>query len=44
MWANRDIEDALIASTAIYHKMGIFMLNTKDYKFIPNIKLYHFPK
>ena len=35
-----DIEDAFIASTAIYHNVELFTLNTKDFKFISNIKLY----
>jgi len=35
-----DIEDALIAATAIHHNLPLFTLNTKDFKFIPNIKLY----
>ena len=32
--------DALIAATAIYHNVPLFTLNTKDFKFIPNMKLY----
>jgi predicted nucleic acid-binding protein len=32
--------DALIAASAIYHDIELFTLNTKDFKFIPNIKLY----
>ena len=35
-----DIEDALIAATAIYHSVELFTLNIKDFAFIPNIKLY----
>jgi len=35
-----DIDDALIAATAIYYDIELFTLNTKDFKFIPNIKLY----
>ena len=35
-----DIEDALIAATAIYHDIELFTLNTKDFRFIPDIKLY----
>ena len=35
-----DIDDALIAATAIYHNIELFTLNTKDFKFIPNLKLY----
>jgi predicted nucleic acid-binding protein len=34
------LPDALIAATAIYHNIELFTLNTKDFKFIPNIKLY----
>jgi len=35
-----DIDDALIAATALYHNIELFTLNTKDFKFIPNLKLY----
>jgi len=35
-----DIEDALIAATAIYHGVELFTLNVKDFVFIPDIKLY----
>jgi len=35
-----NLPDALIAATAIYHNMELFTLNTKDFKFIPDIKLY----
>jgi predicted nucleic acid-binding protein len=35
-----DLPDALIAATAIYHKIELFTLNTKHFKFLPNIKLY----
>jgi len=35
-----DIEDALIAATAIYYNIELFTLNTKDFRYIPNIKLY----
>jgi len=34
------LPDALIAATAIYHNIELFTLNTKDFKFIPNLKLY----
>jgi predicted nucleic acid-binding protein len=37
-----DIEDALIAATAIYYDMDFFTLNLKDFRFLPDIKLYHF--
>ncbi|MCL2649787.1 MAG: type II toxin-antitoxin system VapC family toxin [Candidatus Azobacteroides sp.] len=35
-----NLPDALIAATAIYHSIELFTLNTKDFKFIPDIKLY----
>jgi predicted nucleic acid-binding protein len=35
-----DIDDALIAATAIYHNIQLFTLNEKDFKFIPHVKLY----
>jgi len=35
-----NLPDALIAATAIYHNMELFTLNIKDFKFIPDIKLY----
>jgi len=35
-----NLPDALIAATAIYYDIELFTLNTKDFKFIPNIKLY----
>ena len=35
-----DIPDALIASTAIYHNLPLYTLNTKDFVFIEGIKLY----
>jgi len=34
------LPDALIAATAIYYGIELFTLNVKDFKFIPNIKLY----
>ncbi len=37
------IEDALIAATALYHDIELFTLNLKDFMYIPEIKLYHFP-
>jgi len=36
-----DIVDALIASTAIYYDIELFTLNTKDFKFIPQLRLYN---
>ena len=35
-----DIDDALIAATAIYYNLPLFTLNTRDFKFLPNLKLY----
>jgi predicted nucleic acid-binding protein len=35
-----DLEDALIASTAILHCVELYTLNIKDFVFIPDIKLY----
>ena len=35
-----DIQDALIAATALYYNVELFTLNTKDFRFIPNLKLY----
>ena len=35
-----DFHDALIAATAIYHRFELFTLNTKDFAYIPNIKIY----
>jgi predicted nucleic acid-binding protein len=32
--------DALIAATAIYHKLELFTLNLKDFTFIPGLQLY----
>lgn len=37
-----DIEDALIAATAIFHEIELFTLNLKDFTFIPGIKIYQF--
>jgi predicted nucleic acid-binding protein len=34
------IPDALIAATAIFHDIELYTLNTKDFKFIENIKLF----
>jgi len=36
-----DIEDALIAATAIYWNIQLFTLNVKDFKFISELKLYN---
>jgi len=35
-----DIEDALIAATAISHSIELYTLNIKDFRFIPELKLY----
>ena len=35
-----DLEDALIAATAILHRIELYTLNVKDFVFIPEIKLY----
>ena len=34
------LPDALIAATALYHNIPLYTLNTKDFKFIPKIKLF----
>lgn len=34
------IPDAIIAATAIYYDTPLFTLNTKDFKFIPRLKLF----
>jgi tRNA(fMet)-specific endonuclease VapC len=34
------IPDAIIAATGIYHDIPLFTLNTKDFKFIPRLKLH----
>jgi len=36
------IPDALIAATATTYNLPLFTYNIKDFKFIPNIKLYSF--
>ena len=35
-----DLEDALIAATAILYNIELYTLNIKDFVFIPEIKLY----
>ena len=35
-----DLEDALIAATAILYGIELYTLNTKDFVFIPEIKLF----
>ena len=34
------ISDMLIAATAINHELELYTLNTKDFKIIPELKLY----
>jgi tRNA(fMet)-specific endonuclease VapC len=34
------IPDMLIAATAIRHGLDLYTLNTKDFKFIPGLKVY----
>jgi len=36
-----DIEDALIAATAIHCNIELFTLNVRDFKFIPELKLHN---
>jgi tRNA(fMet)-specific endonuclease VapC len=38
------IPDSLIAATAIFYNIELYTLNTKDFKFIDNIKLFEFSK
>lgn len=33
------IGDMLIAATALHHEIEIYTLNTKDFQFIPDLKL-----
>ncbi|MDR1919548.1 MAG: hypothetical protein LBQ65_07885, partial [Tannerellaceae bacterium] len=35
-----DLEDALIAATAIVNDIKLYTLNTKDFIFIPSIQLF----
>ncbi|MBW8049774.1 MAG: type II toxin-antitoxin system VapC family toxin [Cytophagales bacterium] len=35
-----EIPDAIIAASAVRYKLPLFTYNTKDFKFIPGIKLY----
>lgn len=37
---NLDIPDAIIAATSLVYDISLFTYNTKDFKFIPGIKLY----
>ena len=36
-----DYHDALIAATAIHHNIQLFTHNLKDFRFIPELHLYH---
>ncbi|OAV68462.1 putative ribonuclease VapC19 [Bacteroidales bacterium Barb4] len=36
-----DFHDALIAATAICHKIELFTLNIRDFVFLPSVKLFH---
>lgn len=35
------VPDALIAATALCHDLPLYTLNTKDFRFIPQIQLFH---
>jgi tRNA(fMet)-specific endonuclease VapC len=37
---NLSLPDALIGATALFHNIELYTLNTKDFKFLKNIKLY----
>jgi len=37
---NLQIPDAIIAASAVTFKLPLFTYNLKDFKFIPNIRLY----
>lgn len=37
---NLSLPDALIAATALIHDIELYTLNTKDFRFLKNIKLY----
>ncbi len=38
---NLQIPDAIIGATAIVNNISLFTYNLKDFKFMPNIKLYN---
>ena len=38
------LPDALIGATSIYHNIELYTHNTKDFKFLENIKLFVEPK
>ncbi len=35
------IPDTFIAATSLFYNVELYTLNQKDFKFIPNLKLYH---
>ena len=35
------LPDAIIAATAIVHRLPLYTLNTKHFEFLPEIELYH---
>jgi predicted nucleic acid-binding protein len=37
-----EIPDALIGATALFHNLKLFTYNLKDFKYIPDIKLYEY--
>ncbi|MCB9267496.1 MAG: type II toxin-antitoxin system VapC family toxin [Lewinellaceae bacterium] len=37
---NLTLPDAFIAATALHHAIPLYSLNTKDFKYIPKLKLY----
>ncbi len=37
---NLSLPDALIAATALIHDIELYTMNTKDFRFLKNIKLY----
>ena len=39
---NLTLPDALIAATALFHDIELFMLNLKDFRYIQRLSLYSF--
>ena len=37
---NLSVPDALIAATAICHKLPLYTLNTRDFHYLPNLRLF----
>ncbi len=37
---NLTLPDALIAASALHHDISLYTLNVKDFKYIPDLKLY----